>query len=161
MSQIKINTNKMAIGLLAASIVFTAPMLALDDTKENPRLQYRHSVMETIKYSLLGMSAIIKGDVKDQDQFPALAQSMASAASVANQMFKEDTRGLEGKTAAKDKIWDNWEDFSKRMSSFNDAAQELAAVAKKGDMKNNIAAFKNAAKNCKSCHDEYQEDHDH
>lgn len=161
MFQTKLRTSKMTIGLLAASIMFTAPMLAVDDTKENPRLQYRHSVMETIKYSLLGMRAIIKGDVKDQDQFPALAQSMASAASVANQMFKEDTRALEGKTAAKDKIWDNWEDFSKRMSTFNEAAQKLATVAKEGDMKANIMAFKNTAKNCKSCHDEYQEEHDH
>lgn len=161
MSQIKIRTSKITIGILAASLLFAAPSLAIDDDKENPRLQYRHNVMEIVKYSLLGMRDIIKGDIKDQDQFPALAQSMASAASIANEMFKEDTRALEGKTGAKAKIWDNWEDFSKRMKDFNDAAQELAEVAKEGDMKNNIMAFKNTAKNCKSCHDEYRQEHEH
>ena len=161
MSQIKTHTSIMTISLLTASLIFAVPSLAIDDAKENPRLQYRHNVMEIVKYSLLGMRDIIKGDIKDQDQFPALAQSMASAASIANDMFKEDTRALEGKTGAKAKIWDNWEDFSKRMKAFNDAAQELAAVAKAGDMKNNIAAFKNTAKNCKSCHDEYRQEHKH
>jgi cytochrome c556 len=161
MSQKILYIRKIALGLMTGSVLLVGPSLANDEVKENPRLQHRHNVMEIVKYSLLGMKAIISGDVKDQSQFPELAASMANAASVASKMFKEDTRELEGKTDAKDKIWANWEDFSKRMDAFNSAAQELAVVAKEGDMNKNIIAFKNTAKNCKACHDEYQKEHDH
>lgn len=150
--------GKILIGLLAASLIAAGPSLALDEAKENPKLQYRQNVMEIVKYSLLGMRDIIKGDIKDQDQFPALAAAMASATSISAGMFKEDTRSLEGKTTAKDSIWENWQDFSKRIDAFNADAQALAMVAKEGDMKKNILAFKKTAKNCKSCHDEYRKD---
>ncbi len=148
----------MLSSLIATSILISVPTVAIDDEKTNPQIQHRQNIMEIVKYSLLGMSAIIKGEVKDQGQFPALASSMASATSVASKAFETDTRALEGKTTAKSEVWDNWQDFSKRMDTFNQAAQELAVVAKDGDMKKNVMAFKNMAKNCKSCHDEYRED---
>lgn len=160
-SIIQMTKGKILLGLLAASIIATGPALALDEAKENPKLQHRQNIMEIVKYSLLGMRDIIKGDVTDQSQFPALARSMANASSIATKAFAPDTRSLEGKTTAKDKIWDNWEDFSKRMAAFNADAQDLAMVAKEGSMKKNILAFKKTAKNCKSCHDEYRKEHDH
>lgn len=157
-STIQMTKGKILIGLLAASLIATGPTLALDEAKENPKLQYRQNVMEIVKYSLLGMRDIIKGDVADQSQFPALASSMANASSIATKAFTPDTRSLEGKTTAKDSIWENWEDFSKRMTAFNADAQALAMTAKDGDMKKNILAFKKVTKNCKSCHDEYRKD---
>ncbi len=157
-SYIQMTKGKIFIGLLAASLIATVPSLGLDDAKENPKLQHRQNVMEIVKYSLLGMRDIIKGDVADQSQFPALASSMANASSIATKAFALDTRSLEGKTTAKDNIWENWSDFSKRMAAFNADAQNLAIVAKEGAMKANILAFKKATKNCKSCHDEYRKE---
>lgn len=157
-SYIRAAKGKILLGLLAASMMATGPSLALDKAKNDPQIQHRHNVKEIVKYSLKGMSAILKGEVKSPDHFPALAQAMASSASIATDMFKTDTRGIDGKTDAVDKIWDNWEDFSKRMDAFNADAQDLAMVAKEGDMKKNILAFKKTAKNCKSCHDEYKKD---
>ena len=161
MSRQKNHIASKFIGLVAASYMVAVPVQALDEEKENPKLQHRQNIMEIVKYSLLGMRGIIKGDVKDQSQFPAFAASMANASSIATQAFKEDTRTLEGKTTAKGDVWENWQDFSKRMNEFNDAAQVLAVVAKDGDMAKNLEAFKNTAKNCKSCHDEYREEHKH
>ena len=157
-STLQMTKGKILIALLAASFMASGPSLALEEAKENPKLQYRQNVMEIVKYSLLGMRDIIKGDVADQSQFPALARSMANASSIATRAFTPDTRSFEGKTTAKDSIWENWQDFSKRMDAFNADTQALAMVAKEGDMKANILAFKKAAKNCKSCHDEYRKD---
>ena len=155
-SYIQATKGKIFIGMLAASLIATVPSLALDEEKVNPKVQHRQNVMEIVKYSLLGMRDIIKEDVADQSQFPALASSMANASSIAAKAFTPDTRSLEGKTTAKDNVWENWSDFSKRMETFNADAQALAIVAKEGDMKANIIAFKKAAQNCKSCHDEYR-----
>lgn len=157
-SYIQMTKGKIFIGVLAASFIASGSSLALDEAKENPKLQYRQNVMQIVKYSLLGMRDIIKGDITDQSQFSALASSMANASSIATKAFAPDTRSLEGKTTAKDSIWENWEDFSKRMNTFNTDVQALAMVAKQGDMKANILAFKKATKNCKSCHDEYRKD---
>lgn len=148
--------SKVILALLATSIMISAPSSAQDKEKVDPTMQHRQNVMEIVKYSLFGMRDIIKGDVKDQSQFSAFASAMASATSVAGRAFKQDTRGLEGKTTAKGDVWDNWQDFNGRMQDFDAAAQTLANVASEGDMKKNILAFKDLAKNCKGCHDEYR-----
>jgi cytochrome c556 len=61
-----------------------------------------------------------------------------------------------GDTAAKPEIWTEREKFDKLAHAMQDAVGQLNAAAKAGDPIAVRAAFGNAGKSCKNCHDDYK-----
>ncbi len=119
--------------------------------------QYRHDLMEVVKYSVGNIGKIVqkKVDVKD-GQLAAHAEILAKAAASAKDAFEKDTRGIKGFTEAKDNIWEDWEDFSERMDKFAADTQAFADATKSGDNAKIGAGIGAVFKNCKSCHDKYK-----
>ncbi len=130
-----------------------------DESKEKrfPESQYRHDVMEHAKYGMQNIVQHMKGEANHEGHVAKLAEIIALAASMTKESFAKDTRGMEGKTGAKDSIWENWDDFAARADTFAADAAAYAEAVKTGDMESAMPAFKKMASNCKSCHDKYED----
>lgn len=120
--------------------------------------QYRHDVMKHFRFANRKIIQNLQGNVQLPEHFVPLANIMASAAQLTTGAFEKDTRGMEGKTKAKDNIWENWEDFSSRLEEFKADANSFAEVAQAGNMEQISPAFRKVVRHCKSCHDEYKAD---
>lgn len=127
-----------------------------DGEKRFPESQYRHDVMEFVKYSYSNIAQLMKGTAEHEGHLAKNARIMAMAASMSKAAFEKDTRGMEGATEARDEIWENWDDFANRMDKFEADAAALATAAEGGDMSEIGPAFKKTMSNCKSCHDDYR-----
>ena len=119
--------------------------------------QYRHDVMEIAKDGLTNFLQHIQGKADHAGHVAKFAQIMALSASMAKDSFAKDTRGMAGKTDAKDAIWENWADYAERMDKYAADTAAFAEAAKTEDMAQIMPAFKQAAGNCKSCHDKYRD----
>jgi cytochrome c556 len=157
----------MKIRTLATSTVMAviiggslAPAATYAAAKEKrfPLSQYRHDVMEHFSYGFKKIDMIFKKKAGSREDVAAIAAIMASAATMTKRAFEKDTRTMEGHTEAKDKIWDNWEDFAKRLDTMEADAAAFAQAAKSGDMALIGPAMQKVGKSCKSCHDEYKDD---
>ncbi|WP_417450919.1 c-type cytochrome [Kordiimonas sp.] len=150
----KLITGAAALSLLAAGGMSFAH--GDDDEERFAQSQYRHDVMELAKYSLTNIVQHLQGKADHEGHVAKLANVMALSAEMSKAAFKEDTRGMDGKTEAKDSVWENWDDFAKRLDAYAADTAALAAAAKGGDMAEIGPAFKKAASHCKSCHDDYR-----
>ena len=144
--------------MIAASCISAASVASSFEQEEKrfPESQYRHDVMEMSKLSLSGILQHFRGQAKHEGHVAELADMMAKSAALSKAAFEKDTRGMEGHTEAKGKIWDNWEDFASRMDTYAADTKAFAEAAKSGDPAAMRPAFGKAVKNCKSCHDEYR-----
>ncbi len=74
--------------------------------------------------------------------------------------FVVDTRGTGVESDALDAVWENTEDFSRKIAAFQSAADALVEVAGSGDETMTKAAIGRVGKACGSCHDDYKVDDD-
>ncbi|MBL4836996.1 MAG: cytochrome c [Kordiimonadaceae bacterium] len=143
--------------VLAGAFGPVAAHSAEEKEKRFAESQYRHDVMEHFSYGFKKITAIMKGQAGEKAHIPAIAAIMAEAATMAKDSFAKDTRGMAGRTEAKDKIWDNWQDYASRMDKLVVDTAAFAAAAKGGDMAAMGPAMKKVGGSCKSCHDEYKD----
>ena len=127
-----------------------------DEKNRFAESKLRHDAMKPMGDGFGRIMKIRKGEGGTPADFPEIAASMAAAASKTKAAFEKDTRGFEGFTKAKDNVWENWEDFAKRLDKMDMDAQAFAEAAKSGDMSKMGPAMGALGKNCKSCHDEYK-----
>ncbi len=156
------NSRKMKIVSAACLLGFglsaTGNVIADDKKERSPASQYRHDVMELVKYSAANIGAILQRKVTPEaGQLAGHAEILANAAALSKDAFKADTRGQEGFTEAKDDVWANWEDFAVRMDKFAGDTRAFADAAKSGDQAKIGATVGEVFKNCKSCHDKYKD----
>lgn len=155
----KFATRKVA---LAAIISIAVPMVSsvVNSQDEEERFfesKYRHDTMQHFNYSMQKLVPILFQGTGNPDHLPAIARIMASTATMTKSVFEKDTRGMDGHTKAKDAVWENWQDFAKRMDGLEaDTAAFAEVTARTTDMDEIKAAFKNVGRNCKGCHDEYK-----
>ena len=155
--------RKFAAAAVTATMIggALAPVAAHGDGEEKKRFdesQYRHDVMEHFNYSMKKLIPILFKGQGNKDHLPHIADIMASTAHMTKSAFEKDTRSMEGHTSSKDKIWDNWEDYAKRMDTLEADTAAFAVATRTGDMAVIVPAFKKVGGNCKSCHDEYKDD---
>jgi len=156
----KFTVRKAALAALVCLAVPLSSSAADGHEEEKERFfesQYRHDTMEHFSYSMKKLVPILFKGTGNPDHLPAIAQIMASTASISKSVFEKDTRGVEGHTKSKDAVWENWEDFAKRMDSLEADTAAFAEVTKQTtDMDKIKAAFGLVGRNCKGCHDEYK-----
>ena len=157
--------NKRFFGAAAGAALLVgtiAPVAAHSDGEKKERFfesQYRHDVMEHFSYSMKKLLPILNKGMGPKEHIPAIANIMASTATMTKSAFEKDTRGMEGHTETKDNVWENWQDFAKRMDDMErDTAAFAEITARTTDMTKITAGFKNVARHCKACHDEYKAD---
>lgn len=113
-------------------------------------IEYRQHVMKTLNEQSAALGQILSTTIPG-DNTGAHIQAIALAASLALKAFEPRVQGGE----AKPEVWNQWPDFSKRMSDFAQKTAEMAKVARE---RGNDAALTNVvdALSCKGCHDVYR-----
>lgn len=125
-----------------------------DHGKKHPDLDFRHHTMETIKDNMGAMLAIMQGKGNAAD-FDVYAEALAANAAGFYTVAKHKEKGGETLEAA----WENYGDFSSRISVFVKDARALADLPADADMAARGAALKQVGSNCKACHDKYRKEH--
>ncbi|MGM0524764.1 MAG: c-type cytochrome [Pseudomonadota bacterium] len=121
-------------------------------------VDYRQNALSIMRDNFVAMAEMVKGEVdydaaifsQRADDFARLSHIPWDGFSVEGAMPGENTDALP-------EIWDNWDDFKQRSEDFVQDAEKLATVASTGSMSDIAPAFKEAAKNCKGCHDNYKD----
>ena len=151
--------RKVITAAIGVCLLFGAGVSAHSDDKERfAESQYRHDNMEIAKNALVNFLQHAQGKANHEGHIAQIANVWALSASMAKASFEKDTRGMEGFTKAKDKIWDNWDDYAKRMDAYAADAAKFAEITAGTDDKRAIMdGFKGVVKHCKSCHDEYRD----
>jgi cytochrome c556 len=141
-----------AAGTLAASSL----ALAQQPTKAEQAIKYRQSVYQVILWNLGPMGAAVQGKAPfEAKAFADQAQRVATMAPMLAEAYGADTF-VQGKTRAKQEIWQNKADFDAKMRDFVQASASFAEVAKSGDQAKIKAAFGPMTQTCKACHDKYR-----
>lgn len=114
--------------------------------------EYREHVMESIGGHMQASADILQQKVTHQDHLSLHANALADMAGIADTLFPEGSQGGDALPA----IWENPEDFSGKLTDFQEAARGFAAaVDGSGDVG---AALQQLGQACKSCHDDYREE---
>ncbi len=149
----KLSRKSLIAASLAAAVTIPA---AAHIERTEPLQSLRQSFFAIVGMTFGPMSDMVKGEIEWNDaQFAAWANDLAAVSKVS--VERGFAPGSEkGKTRAKPAIWENTDDFSKKLANFRSEAAALAATAKSGDKDATIAQFKQTGGACKACHDNYK-----
>jgi len=126
---------------------------AQDPETENA-IKYRKSVMKAVGGNMGAMVGIMKGS-GDKANLAMHAGAMADLANIAPTIFPAGSDF--GETTALPAIWEKPDEFSAAIKKFQDAANNLASIAKDGDMAAFGKAFGGLGETCKNCHENFRE----
>jgi cytochrome c556 len=117
---------------------------------------YRQSWFALLAANFGPMVAMLKGEMAwDDARMSAYAKQLATLGAM------DVTRGFspgtdKGTTRAKPEIWENTEDFNKKLAAMGEATGKLEAAVASGDRGEIIKGIAGTGKSCKACHDEYK-----
>lgn len=130
----------------------TAPLPA--DALKTPAdaVQYRQRVMKSISAQSEALGQILSQEVPDANLISHLDVLALSAAN-SLKAFEPNAPG----GTSKPKVWQDWPDFSKRLTDFAQKTAEAAKTAKEQGVDAALPGIM-AALSCKGCHDVYREE---
>ena len=117
---------------LVLFIFFVSFPLQAADNKDV--MTYRNRVMGGIGSNTGSIGDILKGKVEYTDMMVHYAKALHESAQTVSTVFKQDTRGTDKKTRAKDEIWEKWADFEGKANDLVKASGDFVAAAETGDM---------------------------
>jgi cytochrome c556 len=133
-----------------ATLLFTAPVSFANDP-----VAERETRMKALGETNRNLDMMIEGDIDfDLSKLQADVADMQTAMNGMLDLFPAGTGG--GETAAKEKIWDNWQDFAEKNQANIDALVKLAEAANSGDEDDIEDAYEVVDKTCRSCHRRYR-----
>ena len=142
-------TNGLAF--LRASVAAAAIAAALPCGASQGDMDYRDHTMEAIGGHMQALSDILRGKVPHEGHLAVHADALASLAEITPTLFPAGSVGGDALPA----IWENPDDFAKRLDDFREAGASLrAAVETGGDV---MTATRALGQSCKGCHDSYRE----
>jgi len=151
--------------ILCAFIVFSVTPIFIPvyaEKKIEDEIKYRQSAMMFMRWNMgkIKQQVVKHPESFKKDQVIAAANVIASIAnSGLGELFGEHTRGGTGwkKTRAKDALYDDPEEVSKRAKIFRQEANRLSTVSRNGDIENIAIQFDKTFKSCKGCHKKFRE----
>lgn len=138
---------------LSVASVLLAGMLTTVAANEDVA-EYRHLMMESVGAHMKSANMILRGRLENQDHLQMHADALAELADIVPTLFTEGSEGGE----ALDVIWEEPEEFAKRVEAFQSATQDFAAAVTDGDQSKISEAFRGVGMSCKGCHDRYREE---
>lgn len=143
--------------LIAATVFLigaSAPALAADQPKD--LVEYRQAVMSSLGGHAGAIARIVKRQV-GYDHIVPHARAIAATAPVVGDVWPDNSKPSDyEKTDALPEIWQQPEDFRKKIDTFEEAANNFLATAQDGDDAEIVAAFKELGQACGGCHDDYR-----
>jgi len=136
----------LALGAASAWAQFNKPETAV---------QYRRSALFLMGNHMQRIKAELDFSKPNLEIIRTSAALIDVLKSVPFEAFVEDTLDI-ADTAAKPEIWTEPERFKKLANQMQDRVSELNDTARRGDVAAIRAAFGEAGKACKACHDDYR-----
>lgn len=149
------------IVLLISTLLFASFATVADTAKSakqaNSAVQFRQALLQLVRSNVGALGGMAKGAIPiDRARIEKNAERIEQLSLMMPDYFKLDTRGFNVPSDALDKIWDNQDDFKKKMSMLTEAAVNLKNVAVSGDESGLKPAIGKVFDSCKSCHDDYK-----
>ena len=117
-------------------------------------VDYRHYAMEAVGAHMQAIRKIVRREVTHSEHLILHANAMADLASMTPDLFPEGSEGRETLPS----VWEQPEDFSKRLDAFRSAAETFKEAAVSGDSSLIRTAIRALGQSCKGCHDHYREE---
>jgi cytochrome c556 len=135
-----------------ALAVLVAPVMAHADDQDV--INYRKQVMKTMGEQNALMNMVAQGKVAP-DQFVSHVKTLHLAATQIKKAFEPKVSGDGTSGAAKDEVWANWADFSKRVDEQVVKLAALEKAAAEGGMAK-AAPMIQTSLDCRGCHETYR-----
>lgn len=148
--------KKMAVLSLTAGLL-SASTLALATPDPEDAIDYRQGIFTAIYWNFGPMGDMMKGKLDwDGKDFSRRAANVATLSTMPLEGFIPGSYSDDDSDALP-AIEKNWDDFTERMTAFQESAAVLAEAAKSGDKASIAPAFMDVAKSCKGCHDNFKD----
>jgi cytochrome c556 len=135
------------------TMLLLVPLVGSSADTNAEAIAARQAAFKLIKDSM----AEIK-DAMQAENFSAAGDSARTVLDNARAVTKLFPAGsYQGDTRAKEKIWENLEDFTQRQQQLIADTELLVNASASKDAKQLKAAFKQTAQNCKGCHMKYRQ----
>jgi cytochrome c556 len=121
----------------------------------------RHEGMETIGKAFKALHREFDSPSPSVATVKASATQIADLSKKSSHWFPAGTGPDVAKTGAKPEIWQNWQDFTAKLSAFQKSAQMFNAAAASGEMNAAKARYADLGGTCKACHDKYRTEMHH
>lgn len=146
----------------AATAVTNTPQTVSGD-KAKQVMHERHEGMETIGKQNKAIKRELAGGSPNLGTVRMGAGKIAELAAKASGWFPAGTGPDVAKTGAKPDIWNpqNSQDFAKKLSDFQKAAQTLNRDASGSDLNLTKSDYAKLGGTCKACHDKYRSEMHH
>ncbi len=144
----------MRIGKIVVAVATLVLGASVASAADEHVVDYRKNNMKIIGGHMGSIVAIVKGEVDQKEQLAVHAKGMAEMSALVKSAF--EAKVLSGKSTSKAEIWSDWNKFSTAADNFQNAAQELAEAAAKGEQRDIRTAMAKVGKSCKSCHDDFK-----
>lgn len=119
---------------------------------------YREAIFQLIRSNMAPLGGMAKGALPmDESVLMTNGMRLEQLANMLGDYMSVDTREFDVHTEAKDAIWENPEDFAKKIEALRSAAVALQATVEAGDDSEYRAAIGKVGASCKSCHDSYKD----
>jgi len=141
--------------VLALMLTLSAQGAWAQFSKPETAVQYRQAALFLMGNHMQRIKAELDFSKPNLEVIRASAALIDVLKTVPFEAFVEGTLDT-GDTAAKAEIWTEPERFKKLASHMQDRVGELDAAARRGDVAAIRAAFGEAGKACKACHDDYR-----
>ena len=140
--------------LLIAVVMACSSGIQASEVDAETYIQYRQDLMGNAKTHTKGIANVLKGKLSTKDNVVRHARALHEVTMMFPSGFPEGSDF--GETSAKEKIWDERDNFNAAAKKNQDAAAALIKAAESGDMAAIGAAMKDVGKSCKGCHKEYR-----
>ena len=139
------------IGLALSVAAFSTAALAHEDVK-NPVVKTRMMAMKAIGGSMKTLVGMAKGEMAfDAEKANAAMAVIAEKSAMAAPLFEANETDPESE--ALPAIWENWDDFVKKMDDLTVASKANMTLADAGSVG---AALGQVGGACKACHSDYR-----
>lgn len=148
---------KIRPSLAAAALAFVVAMPASAQfQKPEDAVKYRQSAFTVMASHFGRIGAMVNGKAPfDAAAAQANADIVVTMSKLPYTAFVDGTDKI-GNTRAKAEVWSKKADFDAGAKNMQDAVSKLQVAAKSGNLDQIKAAFGDAGKACKACHDDYR-----
>jgi len=124
-------------------------------------MKERHEGMEAMGKAFKTLHRDLDSDDPNVGEIRGAAALILKNSKAASNWFPAGTGPEAGKTGAKPEIWQNPDDFTAKLRTFQAAAKTFNAAAASGDLNAITAHAGDLGQACKACHDKYRSEMHH
>jgi len=144
-----------------SSVAVPVSMAPVSGDRAKAVMHERHEGMESIGKANKAIHDELHNDLPDLGVIRSSAAKIADLSTRASGWFPAGTGPDVGKTGAKPAIWQNQQDFTAKLQTFQGDAKAFRAATSGNDLNAVKAKLADLGGACKACHDKYRSEMHH